>query len=192
MPRNKPRLQLALYARPKHPGTYHCALFISPKRTQRARSADSATKHHVKNTLQNVSGELTQPWRYERLAVPDVRLEQRLLVRVVIAKVTTTTTTSSPEELDRILEAVPVYQVDDDGPNRGQSFTCLTWVRAALEELRTQGAVAGLGEWEAIQSKALEYVERKKTEEGRWSADWKGEVGVVPMLDLLTGREVVA
>jgi hypothetical protein len=188
MPRNKPRLQLALYARPKHPSTYHYALFISPKRAQRARSADSATKHHVKNTLQNVSGELTQPWRYERLAVPDVRLEQRLLVRVVIAKITTTT---SPEALDRILEAVPVYQVDDHGPNRGQSFTCSTWVRAALEELRTQGAVAGLGEWEAIQSKALEYVERK-TEEGRWSADWKGEIGVVPMLDLLTGREVVA
>lgn len=188
MPRNKPRLQLALYARLKHPGTYHYALFISPKRTQRARSADSATKHHVKNTLQNGSGELTQPWRYEHLAILDVRLEQRLLVRVVIAKVTTT---MSSEALDRILEAVPVYQVDDDGPNRGQSFSCLTWVRAALEELRTHGAVAGLGEWEAIQSKALEYVERKKTEERRWSADWKGEIGVVPMLDLLTGREVV-
>jgi hypothetical protein len=46
-----------------------------------------------------------------------------------------------------------------------------------------------LGEWEGIQKRALEYVEKKR-EVGRWSADWKGEGGV-PMLDLLTEREVV-
>ncbi|KAF2253518.1 hypothetical protein BU26DRAFT_515866 [Trematosphaeria pertusa] len=182
MPRNKPRLQLALYARPKHPGTYHYALFISQKSTKQ-QQANSATKHHVKNTLQNISGELTQPWRYERLAISDVQLEQRLLVRIVIAKVT------SPDALERILEAVPVYQIDDPDRAKAQSFTCLTWVRAALEELGRQGAVAGLGEWEGIHKKALEYVERKK-DMGRWDAGWKGEAGV-PMLDLLDGREVV-
>ncbi|KAF1915358.1 hypothetical protein BDU57DRAFT_518296 [Ampelomyces quisqualis] len=181
MPRHKPRLQLALYARPKHPGTYHYALLISPKSTQK-QQANSATTHHVKNTLQNISGELTQPWRYERLAISDVQLEQRLLVRVVIAKVT------SPDALERILEAVPVYQVDDPDQAKAQSFTCLTWIRTALEELGVQGAVAGLGEWEEVQKKALEYVETKK-DMGRWSAGWKGEAGV-PMLDLLDGREV--
>ncbi|KAF1959320.1 hypothetical protein CC80DRAFT_533484 [Byssothecium circinans] len=182
MPRNKPRLQLALYARPKHPGSYHYALFISPKSTKQ-QQANSATKHHVKNTLQNISGELAQPWRYERLAISDVQLEQRLLVRIVVAKVT------SPDALDRILETVPVYQVDDPDQAKAQSFSCSRWVRAALEELGRQGAVAALGEWEEIHKKAVEYVERKK-EVGRWSAGWKGEVGV-PMLDLLDGREVV-
>lgn len=182
MPRNKPRLQLALYARPKHPGTYHYALLISPKSTKK-QQANSATKHHVKDTLQNISGELTQPWRYERLAISDVQLEQRLLVRIVIAKVT------SQDALERILEAVPVYQADGPDQAKAQSFTCLTWLRAALEEVGRQGAVAELGEWEGIQKKALEYVERKK-EAGRWSAGWKGEAGV-PMLDLLDGREVV-
>ncbi|OAL56809.1 hypothetical protein IQ07DRAFT_617321 [Pyrenochaeta sp. DS3sAY3a] len=182
MPRNKPRLQLALYSRPKHPGTYHYALLISPKSTKK-QQANSATKHHVKNTLQNISGELTQPWRYEHLVISDVQLEQRLLVRIVIAKVT------YQDALEKILEAVPVYQADGPDQVKGQSFNCSSWVRAALEELGRQGAVAGLGEWEEIQKKALEYVERKK-EAGRWSSDWNGEVGV-PMLDLLDEREVV-
>ncbi|CZR61146.1 uncharacterized protein PAC_11042 [Phialocephala subalpina] len=182
MPRHKPRLQLALYARPRHPGTYHYALFVSPKSTKQ-QHANSATKHHVKNTLQNVSGELTQPWRYERLAISDVQLEQRLLVRIVIAKVT------SLDALERILEAVPVYQTDDPNQAKAQLFTCLTWVRAALEDLGRQGVVAELGEWEVIQKKAVEYVERKR-EVGRWSAGWKGEVAV-PIFDLLNGREIV-
>ena len=185
MPRNKPRLQLALYARPKHPGAYHYALFVSPQSTKSNKQATTplATKYHVKNTLQNVSGELTQPWRFERLVISDVQLEQRLLVRIVIAKVT------SLDALERILDAVPVYQLNDPDQAKAQAFSCLTWLRAALEELRVQGAVAKLDEWEEIQKKAFEYVERKK-EMGRWSADWKGEVGV-PMLDLLDGREVV-
>jgi hypothetical protein len=119
------------------------------------------TKHHVKNTLlQHGSvGEIAQPWRYERLAVPHVGLEQRLLVRVVIAKVT-----SSPTALETILEVVPVYQVGDPDQADGALFTCLTWIRAALEELRARGAVTGLGKWEGIQNKVLEYVKR---EEGR-------------------------
>jgi hypothetical protein len=182
MPRNKPRLQLALYARPKHPGTYHYALFVSPKSAKQSY-ASTATKHHVKNTLQNVSGELTQPWRYERLVISDVQLEQRLLVRIIIAKVT------SLDALERILEGVPVYQTDDSDQAKAQLFSCLTWVQAALEELGRHGAVTNLGEWEGIQKRALEYVEKKR-EVGRWSADWKGEGGV-PMLDLLTEREVV-
>ncbi|KAF1843271.1 uncharacterized protein K460DRAFT_288373 [Cucurbitaria berberidis CBS 394.84] len=182
MPQNKPRLQLALYARPKHPGTYHYALFISPKGTKQ-QPADSATKHHVKNTLQNTAGEVTQPWRYERLAISDVQLEHRLLVRINIAKVI------SPHALERIIEAVPVYQIDDPNQIEARSFTCLTWVQATLEALRSQDVVTGLGEWVNIQKAALEYVERKM-EVGRWKADWKGEQRV-PMLDLRSGREIV-
>lgn len=167
MPRNKPRLELALYARPKHPGTYHYALFISPK-SNRKQQSNSATKYHVKNTLQNISGELTQPWRYESLAVSDVQLEQRLLVRIVITKVT------SPNAMGRILEAVPIYQVDDPDQAKAQSFTCLTWVLAALEELRRQAAVAELGEWEEIKKKANR-IRGKEEGDGKVECGLEGE-----------------
>ena len=83
---------------------------------------------------------------------------------------------------------MPVYQIDDLNQAKAQPFTCLTWVRAALEDLGRQGAVAELGEWGGIQKKALDYVERKR-EVGRWSVGWKGEAGV-PMLDSLKGREI--
>ncbi|KAH7346109.1 hypothetical protein BKA66DRAFT_321797 [Pyrenochaeta sp. MPI-SDFR-AT-0127] len=182
MPHNKLRLQLVLYARPKHPGTYHYALFISPKGT-RTQPASSATKHHVKNTLQNISGDVTQPWRYERVVISDVQLEHRLLARIIIAKVI------DLDVLERTIEAVPIYQVDDPNQGEASSFTCLTWVRAALEALRGQCVVTALGEWMEVEKQALEYVKRKN-EEGRWKAEWKGTAGV-PMLDLLEGRELV-
>lgn len=79
---------------------------------------------------------------------------------------------------------MPVYQINDLNQAKAQSFTCLTWVRAALEELRKYGVVATLGE-EEIQKKAMKYVERKRGE-----GKWKGKIGV-PMLDLGNGREVV-
>ncbi|KIW70682.1 hypothetical protein PV04_02927 [Phialophora macrospora] len=182
MPRNKPRLQLALYTRPKHPGTYHYALFVSPKFT-RPLEGRTATKHHVKNTLQNISGELRQPWRYERIAISDVRLEHRLLVRVVIAKII------SVDTLERTLEGLPIYQIDDSDQMKAQSFNCLAWVGAALEALGEKGVLAGLGDWDWIQRRSLEYVEGKN-ELGRWSANWPGEVEV-PVLDLLDGKEIV-
>lgn len=180
MPRNKSRLQLALYARPKQPGTYHYALFVSPKSTKQML----ATKHHVKNTVQNIAGEVTQPWRYERLAISNVQLEPRLLSRIIIAKIT------SPDTLEGILGATRVYQIDDSNQAEAQSFSCSTWVQAGLEELSRQGAIVGLlGEWEEIQKKAVEYVERKRAA-GRWNGGLKGEAGV-PMMDLLKGREIV-
>jgi hypothetical protein len=111
-------------------------------------------KYHIKNTHQNVSGELAQPRRYERLARSDVQLEQHLLVRIIIAKVT------FPDALERILEAVAVYEIDDQNQVNVQLFTCLTWVQAVLEELGRQGALTEL-EGEGIQAKVFEYVERR-------------------------------
>ena len=181
MSRNKPRLQLALYARPKQPGTFHYALFVSPKSTNQ-KLANSVTKHHVKNTVQNISGEVTQPWRHERLAISDILLEPRLLVRVIVAKIT------SPDTLEEILGGARVYQIDDLNQAKAQSFSCSTWVQAVLEELSRQGVITGLGEWKEIQKKAVQYVERKRVA-GRWNGGLKGEIGV-PMLDLLSGREI--
>ena len=183
MPRNKARLQLALYARPKHPGTYHWALFITAKDDLLA-SPSPTTKHHVKNNLLEVAGEIRQPWRYERVQVPDVHLEQRLLVRVTVAKI------AVPEKLDRILEAIPVYQIDDPNQAEARKFSCSMWVWTALEELKRQEVIAGVSDSEVVRRKAVEYVERKKGD-GRWEAGWKGD-DRVPTLDLLVQREIIA
>jgi hypothetical protein len=178
MPRNKPRLQLALYARPKYPGTYHYALFVSPK-----ANGNTGTKYHVKNTLQqDISGQLAQPWRYEKTDIQDVKLEHRLLVRVVIAKVTST------DALEKGLEVVPIYQVNDMDQEKAKGFNCRTWVRTALEKLEEEGVVAGLGDWDSVQSQSVEYI-KKKLKAGRWGAGWTGGTDV-PMLDLLDDREV--
>lgn len=123
MPRNKDRLQLALYARSKHPGTYHYAFFVAPKNTK-----GSMTKHHVKNTVAiDASEQVVQPWRYERTTVTDVASEQRLLARIIIAKVA-----KSSDEVQRILDGVPIYQVEDLEKAEAQTFTCKTWVRDVL------------------------------------------------------------
>lgn len=179
MPRNKHHLQLALYARPKYPGTYHYALFTSSK----CKSPAQATKHHVKNTLQSIAGKATQPWRYERTDILDVRSEHRLLARVVIAKVI------SVSKLESILAAVPIYQVDDPDQEKAQAFNCRTWIRLALEQLQQKGVLAGLGDWESIDRQSVEYVERKAAS-GRWNALCVGEMEV-PMLSLLENREIV-
>lgn len=180
--RNKPRLELALYARPKFPGTYRYALFVTPKSDKPAREATVATKHHVKNTLQNVSGQASQPWRYERAAVSDFRSEHRLLVRVIIAKIT------SIERLERTLEALPIYQKDDPDQTKAESFNCVSWVRAAVEGLVKADALARPRDWDSIQKRSLIYVEEKKGM-GRWESSQTAESGI-PLLDYLAGTDV--
>ena len=182
MPRNKLRVEVALYARPKFPGTYHYALFVAPKGAKKG----PATKHHVKNTLfADASGEWKSPWRYEQTTIANVEAEQLLLVRVIGAKVAT-----SRRHVQQILERVPVLQVDDPDVAAARSFSCLTWVRDVWEALRAQGAMTGEADgWEDVQRKALEYV-AGKLEQGRWRMTWEGGSGV-PSLDLLKGKEVV-
>ncbi|KAM3415799.1 hypothetical protein BST61_g11608 [Cercospora zeina] len=173
---------LALYARPKHPGTYHYALFIAPR-----SGLGPTTKHHVKNTLQvDIAGQAAQPWRYEQTNIQDVTNEQRLLAQIVIAKVT-----SSLNRAQEILQTVPVYQVDDvDSPDGANPFSCRTWVRDAFGELRKQGALKPQTEdWEDVERKALEYLDKKRGQ-GRWESTWKGGKGV-PLIDLLEGIELV-
>lgn len=181
MPRNKSRLQLALYNRPKHPNSYHYALFIASKSDQ-----GLITKHHVKNTLYvDDAGVMTQPWRYEQTIIPDVASESRLLVRVIIAKVTQTR-----EHVEKMLQNMPIYQVEDVDQARVQSFSCQTWVRDAFHELTRQGAVVSkLERWEDVQREAVEYLDRKR-EQKRWDASWRGGPGV-PLMDLLAGKEII-
>ena len=173
MSRNKLRLQVALYARPKHPGTYHYALFITAKNFREP----TTTKHHVKNTLQvDDTGVATTPWRYEKADIANVEAEPRLLVRVIIAKLL-----KSREQVEEILESVPVYQLDV------KEFNCRTWVRDAVEGLRNRGAIAATLEWSEIERKSLDYVDRKRSQ-SRWDGSWGT---AVPLMDLIEGNEVV-
>ncbi|KAF1957811.1 hypothetical protein CC80DRAFT_491167 [Byssothecium circinans] len=141
----------------------------------------SATKHDVKNALQNPFADdllATQPWRYDRDSIEDVQTEQDLLVRVIIGKVVTVV-----EEIDAVLAAIPVESVGL------REFNDEMWMEAAIEELKKKEAVKGLVTWKAMKGVAVDYVEMKKRI-GRWDTEWEGEKRV-PMLDLMTGEEVV-
>jgi hypothetical protein len=179
MPRNKPRLVLALYPRPKHPGTYHYTLFLTAKNFQ-----GTITKHHAKNTLLvDSSGAATAPWRYERVITDGLEREQRLLVCVVVAKVLVTV-----DELERVLAGVPVGV--NGGEGEGDMFDCRMWIRDAWTELRTRGAVsAEIETWDEVERLAKWFVDLKRSE-GRWDGSWKGD-DRVPTIDLLSGKEMV-
>lgn len=178
MPRNKPRLLLALYARPKHPDSYHYALLIAPKiAVSKPGQPVPASKLHVKNTLQTVDGQVLQPWRFERVELSDIAEDARLLACAVIGKV------CSQAEVETAIEQTPVDQIEGGG-----EFNCLTWVRDALERARLSSGVSGLLSWEVIQPGALEYVNTKK-KQGRWDAGQNTER--TPVMDLLTARELV-
>lgn len=218
MPRNKPRVHLALYARPKHPDSYHYALFLAPKDSSPSSkssnvidkdSPTATTKHHVKNTLlvDPTTGTASQPWRYERAPIitdgtaPPNAAEARLLVRVVVAKLRT----REREPAEEILAAVPVDPSggggevpdgqngngDGDGGDAIRGFSCQTWVREAYRRLYSEEALATSSlQWEEAQREALAYLEKKRGQ-GRWSTEWTGPPGVA-LLDLLDGgKEVV-
>lgn len=184
--RTKPRLYLALYARAKYPDSYHCALMVCPSGQIPPRATSpTITKHHVKNTLQNNDGTISQPWIYEVTPIKDPSQESRILVRIVFAKII-----MPIEHVNRILRDVPIYQVDD-ASGHGQAFDCVEWVRLAVENLRSHGA---LGEatlsWDIIREQSLRYVDFKK-EQRRWQVGWKGgTIEHVATLDLLTSKEI--
>lgn len=178
--RNKPRLALALYARPKYPNSYHYALLVIPKRGT-TQSDTTATKCHALDTLQNISGKLSHPWRYECAPVANLQHETWLLACVIFAKVV------DGAALVSEFEGVPVYQFDDPDIAKAEAFDCVAWVRAAVERSRRSSALSSIAVFQDIEQAALEYVERKKSK-GRWAKS--GQRGK-PILDLLQDRELV-
>ncbi|TVY82289.1 hypothetical protein LSUE1_G001915 [Lachnellula suecica] len=171
MTRNKPRLQVALYARPKHPGTYHYAIFISPKLNYESRK--------------NKKGVLSSPWRFERVVIADMSVDPRLLVVVTIGKLAPR---SSVESIERYLvEKIPIFQEGEI--HEGSDFDCVSWTKKAVQILGRDGLVQGVGRWDKIRAVAVKFVETKRME-GRWEVGWKGEKRV-PTLDVSDGREFV-
>ncbi|CAK1354250.1 unnamed protein product [Cercospora beticola] len=184
MTRNKPRLQLAVYARPKHPESPHYALFVAPK-----HDTVPVVKHHVKNTWQvDDSGHASCPWRYERTVIASLENEPRLLARVVVAKVL-----QSAEEIQQIFDSIPIYTEDEGivAAEGAASFSCKSWVKDAWEALRRRNAISSkFDDWDVVEREARGYVETKR-QQGRWDTSWKGAAGV-PLMDLLEGQERVA
>ncbi|KAF2490457.1 hypothetical protein BU16DRAFT_530945 [Lophium mytilinum] len=174
-PPNKPRLEIAIYAT-KEPGIYTYALFESPKSTKKLVSS-ATVKHSVHNKLTFTTEGLNPvtPWRYERVEIDDVRIEDDLLVRVIVGKVWSTAT------LKMFIGMVPV-PVDGAGGLSSQ-----TWVRDVLGWARKWT----VGSWDEMEKKALEYVERKK-KEGRCGAGAENWDLGIPLLDLHNGKEIVA
>lgn len=162
MTRNKPRLQLALYSRPQHPGTYQHALFISPKTPKSSRPI---IKLHVSKA------------HLERVTVSTLSSEPGLLVLETIGKVTV-----SVDKVEQFLK--DRFTAADDEEDDG-----VAWTRDSFEALRRGGLVSGAGRWDGIRANAVQFVERKRLE-GRWETDWKGEGGV-PTLDVMEGKESV-
>ncbi|EME78768.1 uncharacterized protein MYCFIDRAFT_199889 [Pseudocercospora fijiensis CIRAD86] len=184
--RNKPRLELALYARPKHPNTYHWAIFTAPK-SSKGKPSRSVTKRHLLNTLQNIDGVVSQPWRYERISIKDYTSENHLLARIVVGKVLTL----NPEnDIEQSLGPLPIYQEDDEDQAKANLFGCYAWCRAAVEQLGKDDVVSLKGSWDELELGALKFVEKKKAD-GRWNGEWKGPAGV-PMFDLFTQTEIMA
>ncbi len=177
--RNKPRLHLAIYARPKHPDTYQYALLIRPKPS----NAPAALKFHVHNKLLKTDDIKSQPWLYETIDIPDVSLEPRLLACIAIEKILVPL-----GRVNQILREVPIDQVDD-----GQGFDGVKWVQLSITALRRADAVSNNGfTWDGIREEALRYMRRKK-QERRWEVGWKGgRQEDVATFDMLTGEEVVS
>lgn len=180
--RNKPRLHLAIYARPKYPDTYNYALFIRPKPT----NAPSALKFHVHNNLQKTDDIISQPWLFETIDIPNIALEPRLLACIVVEKILVPL-----ERVHQILRGVPTHHADDPS-GQDKAYDCVKWIQLAISALRRANAVSNNGfSWDGIREEALRFMRRKKHEK-RWETGWKGgRQEDVATFDMLTGDEVI-
>ncbi|KAK2855652.1 hypothetical protein FQN49_004976 [Arthroderma sp. PD_2] len=132
----KDRLYIALYHH-KREGVYHWAYLVSPKSAP--DSPNRTVKYHVTNILQPMEGTVREEWRYERLALAEVKTP-RLLARLIIGKVA-----GSREEFEQCLDRVPIVQDDPAWRCRSSSIT----------------------DWDVIEAESRAYVEKKK-DEGRF------------------------
>ncbi|KAJ5651451.1 uncharacterized protein N7484_005174 [Penicillium longicatenatum] len=186
--RNKPRLLLALYARPKHPDAPHYALLLTPNLKLGTQKLGwnpepiPATKYHVKNTIQKIKDVLCQPWIFEHVDVPDIDRDRNILVCTVIAKVLST------EHLEKVMLETHIYQKDDPIQFKARDFDCKMWCHDAYDELRKSGAIVGL-DWRTAEG-GTRAVLNQRHGEGRWASSITGEcrnTPFVPIVDLLSG-----
>ncbi|KAJ5645885.1 hypothetical protein N7490_002257 [Penicillium lividum] len=185
--RNKPRLLLALYARPKHPNAPHYALLVTPNiKPERKLAVEPepipATKYHIKNTIQKIKNVVCQPWRFECVDVPDLDRDHNILVCAVIAKVLSTT------KLNQIMAEIYIYQKDDPMQFKARDFDCKMWCHDAYDELQKSGVIVGL-DWRTAEG-GTRAVLNQKHGQGQWDSAITGKgrnTPWVPIVDLLGG-----
>lgn len=181
MARNKHRILLALYARPKYPDSPHYALLLTPKIKRRnKREPITGTKYHAKNVVAVIDGQADIPWRKDISYIGDINRDANLLVCGVIAKVL------DLDHTEYLLHHTPVYQIDDPDREKARSFNCVAFVKDAVKRLRDAGAVTWM-DWSRAEEDLLAYM-RKYREQGRWSP---GAIhDNVPIIDLMTGKKL--
>lgn len=107
---------------------------------------------------------------------------QMLLVRIVVGKVT------DKERLIYILRTEPVIQ-------KNHAWTCVSWVKHALETLRADGRALGTSklDWDTVGHAAIGYVQQKK-DQGRYDGSRPGvfDMSKAATFDLLSGCETIA
>ena len=148
-------------------------------------------RYHVKNTP--VGG-----WKYEAVALANVRSTVNLLARILIAKV------EDERRLVYIFNTTPVdpryfegQPVNPDDPNwekaeKDPNWRCRSWVRAVLERLKADGRAVGSNavlDWNRIQALGREYV-AQKTQSGRYAVA-EEMLLPKPTWDMMEKREIV-
>lgn len=175
MPRNKPRLNIALYTRPNQANDYHYALIVTPK-----DGASAITMYHATNARRSTQGLPSQRWRHEKFTLNSLSKEPRLLVLITVAKLLVPL-----DEITEILQYVPIYQPDDG--EAFKTFNCAAWVRSAIQKLYEAKAIAGDAgkrDWAWVDDRALKYVGEQKRASQWDDHGWAGGIDI-PILDLL-------
>ena len=115
---------------------------------------------------------------YEKRDVRNVQGTATLLARILIAKI------EDEERLINIFDNTPVVK---DDPN----WRCRTWVRAVLDNIKSDGQAVGTSnlDWAQIEPLAREYV-AKKTGSGRYGEGQKMK-GPKPTWDMIEDKELV-
>ncbi|POR32556.1 Uncharacterized protein TPAR_07232 [Tolypocladium paradoxum] len=148
---------------------YHWAFLVGPK--VEAGKAVPGMRYHVKNFPGS-------RWVYEELEAKDVRWTNRLLARIVVAKI------EDQGRLVDIMRNTPVVQGDD-------SWRCRSWIADVLARLDRDDRAVGTAKlgWGEIEAKARAYVAEKDAA-GRYSTVDE-LLKPKPTWDLLAGKEIV-
>lgn len=134
-------------------------------------------RYHVKDSI--LEGGLVQ-WTLEERDIP-LFATQMLLARILVGKV------ADKERLIHLLRSVPVVQGD-------KSWTCVSWVKHALESLRADGRALGTSkvDWDTVGDAAIKYCQEKK-DQGRYDVSRPEvfDMKKAATFDLLEGRETI-
>lgn len=149
-------------------GRYHWGFLVGPK--NESSGGAPGKRYHVKNTPM-------EGWKYEEVALKDVRVTNNLLARILIAKV------EDFERLITILRSVPVVQ---DDPN----WRCRTWIATALSVLERDGKAVGTSQldWATIEATARQYVAQKAAS-GRYQRVGEEVTNPKPTWNMLENKE---